>query len=68
MNPQNYKEILRSAAVMTIFADIAQADSVGSMAVSTQQQPHSIAEAGIMALLGLCLLGVVAFIRWRTRT
>jgi hypothetical protein len=67
MNPKEYKQILGSTAVMTIFAQIAHADSAGSMVVSTQQQPHSI-EAAIMALLGLSLLAVVAFIRWRTRT
>ena len=68
MSPKEYKQILGSAAVMTIFADIVHADSVGSMVVSTQQQPQSIPEAGIMALMGLCILGVVAFIRWRLRT
>ena len=68
MNPKEYKQILGSATVMTIFAQIVHADSVGSMAVSTQQQPRSISEAAIMALLGLSLLAVVAFIRRRTRT
>jgi hypothetical protein len=68
MNPKEYKQILGSTAVMTIFAQIVHADSVESMVVSTQQQPHSISEAAIMALLGLSLLAVVAFIRWRTRT
>ena len=68
MNPKEYKQILASTAVMTIFAQLVPADSVASMVVSTQQQPHSISEAAIMALLGLSLLAVVAFIRWRTRT
>jgi hypothetical protein len=68
MNPKEYKQILGSAAVMTIFAEIVHADSMGSMVVSTQQQPHSMSEAAIMALLGLSVLAVVAFIRWRTRT
>lgn len=68
MNLKEYKQILGSVAVMALFTDIAHADAVGSMVLSAQQQPQSFPEVAIMALLGLVLLGVAAFIRWRTRT
>ncbi len=68
MNHKEYKQVLGSVAVMTLFTDIVHADAFGSMVLSTHQHPQSILEAAIMALFGLGLLGVAAFIRWRKRT